>query len=133
MKIIPKDNILRILPAAVYDTLEFMALVFGGIGELQDFEDMDADDMGSGDDNFNCPLCVHGMAVAAVTPGAVIARHDPKNPITKALANVGIGRVTNDDAVHAIIVHYGWENADTPFPRVSWADYCTHLNIVRGK
>lgn len=120
----------RVLPADVYDTLEFAALAFGGIGWGPYLQDGDP----------NCPVCVHGLLVAAsesdteVSRLATFFRED--TPLSKTLQNVGVFGLTSDWAVRDIIRRkHGNEwgkDADGLSSRVSFSEWCAELNIVRG-
>jgi hypothetical protein len=104
----------RILPADVYDTLELMALAYGGIGAGMDFR------ISNG---RLFPLCVFGLARDA-------AQVDPSFPssaseLTIALGNAGITRRTNDFAVYAINDHTS--------SRVPFEAWCEKLNVERGE
>jgi hypothetical protein len=102
----------RILPADVYDTLEFSALAFGGVGGVIYF-DYDALDRSA-----RSPRCIHGHASAATNPESDYFCTD--NPISSALVRVGIFSQENDAAV-------GLAN------RISFKTWCRRLGVVRGE
>jgi hypothetical protein len=100
----------RILPADVYDTLELMALAYGGIGAGVDFH------ISNGG---LCPVCVYGLARDA---NEAVSEH---SELTIALGNAGITRRTNDFAVYAINDHTS--------SRVPFEAWCEKLNVERGE
>ena len=93
----------RVLPADVYDTLEFSALVYGGIGRdlYWDYNDT--------------PCCIHGHAMMAAGSASWI---NSLNPIVIALRDAGIHEKLNDRAVGD--------------DRISFRTWCRRLNVVRG-
>lgn len=93
----------RVLPADVYDTLEFSALAFGGIGA------------GLWSDNDGQPVCIQGHALV---DGSVFS----------CVSRARLSIVTNDTAVAQINKRRGRE----PEARVTWKEYTRELNIVRG-
>lgn len=101
-----------VLPADVYDTLEFSALVHGGVGGGDWFTGV----------TMEYPWCIHGHA-AWVTEGGY------KTSLSPQLRYAGLGVDANDDAVRAINSRLGRRNL---FARVTWEEYCAALNIVRG-
>jgi hypothetical protein len=101
----------RVLPADVYDTLEFSALVYGGIGA------------GWTVDSAGIPLCVIGHADQAVEDDWM------DGPVVCALWCVGMSGSVNDGAVGRINERKGApENT-----RVTFAEWCEELGIVRGE
>lgn len=104
----------RVLPADVFDTLEFMAIGFGGIGADSLFED-----------DHDTPKCVFGMAATAV------GDQDEDKEMFIALSAAGITVDINDTIVHRINRKKGFGLGNRSH-RVTWNQYCTALNIVRG-
>jgi hypothetical protein len=106
----------RVLPAAVYDTLELSALAFGGIGAHWLFDTQNASD---------APFCVFGHA------GFATNRPEFSNPIATALDKIfDLDAVTaNNDAVVRI---NNRKRIPVESARVSFAEWCKELNIVRG-
>lgn len=96
---------MRVLPAVVYDTLEFSCLAFNGIGAGSFF---------FGD----APLCYVGhLAAAQVIRG--VATREP----------FGISEDMNDKAVAVINRR---KKVNGAF-RVSWPEFTRELQIVRGE
>jgi hypothetical protein len=115
---------MRELPADVYDTLEFIALMYGGIGR------------GSywsyswlGADNEPRPLCVYGLAIEATEQDG-LSGNPFRNPVAKALAAVGISVLMNDTAVKDILER---REISTGAARVPFEDWCAELGVVRGE
>ena len=104
----------RVLPADVYDTLEFSALAFGGIGR------------GKMNNRFDIPYCAIGHAQAACgfsfDGGYEDSGADP-SPITRELEAIGIDWRVNDYVLRDISVS----------TRISFPEWCKALNVVRGK
>ena len=102
----------RVLPADVYDALELSAEAFGGIGR-EWYTDM------------RDPLCAYGHAAFACDA-------DPFDgmvtEIGRAISAAGITSTANDEAVLAIAGRHS-----RPTDRVSFADWCNELGVVRGK
>lgn len=115
----------RIMHPDVYDTLEFGALAFGGIGAGNDFPYL----LGVGND-YNCPLCVWGFA--AVAEEEVLSELDDfsnqSNPIVRELSRLSIYRSTNDAAVTRVNERRH-QNTTTRVAFKSWAE---ELGVVRG-
>jgi hypothetical protein len=103
----------KVLPADDYDTLEFSALAFGGVGRGVCFSD------GSilGASPTALPVCLVGHAYAV----------DP-SPDYELRCRLGIDVYANDEAVKRINRRKG-RGINT---RVSWKEYTRELNIVRG-
>jgi hypothetical protein len=103
-----------VLPADVYDTLEFSALVFGGIGADRCWDysasGPDADDI--------VPVCIRGHAVCA----------DDAEDIGSALDRIGIYFKENDEIVRSVNRRLSRE----PNDRVPFDEYVREGNIVRG-
>lgn len=108
-----------VMPADLYDTIEFAALAFGGIGAGRDFEP---------DEELRCPVCVHGLARVAGAETTADGGYLP-NELNIQLEDLGIGRVQNDIAVEAINRRRGGRPTDA---RVTFRAWAKELNIVRG-
>lgn len=108
-------GIARVLPADVFDAMEFSALAFGGIGPFSVM-------------TLRRPCCAYGHA-AFVCDVIPVASCDAKTTDAGvALASAGITVVINDRAVLAIN-----ERAGRPMKRrVSFADWCAELGVERG-
>lgn len=111
MDIVPHDNIQRPLDADVYDTLEFAALMFDGIGAGK-FWKMNY----SLDTGVESPVCIAGYVefcgiINEWSVGSII----PNLDIT-----------LNDSALMRI---FGVN--DYRQHRLSWEDYCKLFNITR--
>lgn len=106
----------RVLPADVFDALEFSALVYGGIGSLRRTEEREKsfEDLRIG---VATPRCVFGHALFLDGAGAMCE---------EALISVDINVYTNDDAVKAVNERKGGVG------RVSFADWCAELGVERG-
>jgi hypothetical protein len=105
------DEPVRVLDKDVYDTLEFSALVYGGIGARAWLDRKDT------------PFCIGGHADLASD-----AFRDDYLTISAALGNGFID--ANNAAVHAINRRKGRKDIDA---RAPWEEYCAELNIVRGE
>lgn len=110
------------IPADIWDTLEFSALAFGGIGGGLYFEDFALD----------CPRCIHGHTVAAIEADLNVYVDETTNPLARALLDaIGEDRNIigeNDTAVRAINARKG----EPGYARVSWEEYTTEMGWVRG-
>lgn len=118
----------RVLPADVFDVLEFSALVFGGVGANFFAEPTTVCYPPPG---LTAPICLLGHA-GFVTELAVERYTD--GPVAGALADAFGGDVwsatkANNDAVQAINARRGKSDISG---RVSWKALCAELNIVRG-
>lgn len=108
----------KILPADIYDALEFGALTTCGIGAIRDFR---FSPMGTQD--YNCPVCVYGLARFVVGNGSLL----------RALRKAGISRNVNDGAVTRINMRrYPGLYIDR-YHRVTFKEWCKELNVVRGE
>lgn len=117
----------RVLAADLYDTLELVALVYGGIGGGAFFKgDASMSDPGAE------PCCVHGLARLAPDVHAWLDREE----IREALFSAGIGYSVNDHAVRRINYRKGEDETanvlTSRMPRVTFAEWCAELNVVRG-
>lgn len=128
-KIVPIDGKVRVVPANQYDTLEFAALAFGGIGGGDWFGFA-----GEDNDLLNGPICVNGLAVSAgIVPekkksvyGDYFIRNEPSEAVK------GLTVQANDDAIDSLqLAGIGAEDAEGEW-RVPFPAYCKALNIVRG-
>lgn len=92
----------RVLPADVYDAFELSAFAHGGIGGGKAF------------DYLGHPVCIlgHRDHICGSLPG--------RNAVDRALESAGLGIDLND------------EHTPLDGSRISWAEYCRRLNIVRG-
>lgn len=108
---------MRVLPADVYDTLEFSALVYRGVGA-----DASIVLRGVGEGN---PLCIAGHAQEA-TGASMILWQDP---VGIALKDAGITATINDYAVHAVNRRRGRRDHST---RIPFREWCAELGVVRG-
>lgn len=99
----------------IFDTLDLVALVYGGVGAAADY------DYGT----ENKPCCIHGLAAEAEgVPWPL------PSEVETALVTAGIGRKKNDEAVRAINARKG----ANPHARVDFiTEYCPELGIVRGE
>lgn len=109
----------RVLPADVYDALEFSALVYGGIGAGKW-------DEGAGDDT--APLCIVGHTVYANGDGWDFYTLAGNNLVAEC-DWLRLAEQDSDDAVRAINLR----TASPPNARVSFADWCAELDVVRGE
>jgi hypothetical protein len=98
----------RVLPADVYDTLELSALAYGGIGGGMYFE------YGAADFRPKGPLCAIGH-IAFAMPG-----EPPDNTWDAVDLLWPIDSTDNDRAV------------GKSGNRISFAEWCRRLNVVRG-
>ena len=127
----------RVMHPDVYDTLEFGALAFGGIGAAQDFEH--TFDFRS---NINCPVCVWGYTATAEENadsfGDFMDRHgsdgELRNPIARELQRLVIWRSTNDTAVSNINAKRSKAGAPyyDPWARVTFKKWAKEIGVVRG-
>jgi hypothetical protein len=104
----------RKLPPDVYDTIELMALAFGGIGGGRDF-------LFNPNSGETCPWCVYGLARAS-DPAADF------NSKVALILETFLGRCDNDEAVAAINNRLGRD----PGVRVTFKRWAKQLNVVRG-
>lgn len=106
---------MRVLPADVYDTLEFSALVFGGIGAgaVYDYEVADQ----------NIPYCVLGHAIAATDDRRA---EQIMGPLRRAEIDV----LQNDAAVEAVNARKGARSPS--WARISFSEWRAQLGVVRG-
>jgi hypothetical protein len=100
----------RVLPADVYDTLEFSALVYGGIGRLYWHERGDV---------YAAPVCIRGHAITA----------DPTDEVRRVLDRAEIFCSDSDHAVGVINDRKGRDRS----ARVAFQEWCAELGIVRGE
>lgn len=101
----------RVLPADVYDTLEFSALVYGGIGG------------GWTTDRDGTPFCAIGHA------DHVVPSVCEDGPVVVALFGADVDGRMNDWAVAAINARRG----RPLLGRVTFEEWAKELGIVRGK
>lgn len=104
-----------ILPADVFDTYEFLCEVFGGVGGGWYWAGPQE------------PLCVSGFRYFLANENS-FGQESWGRPYD--LLEYGISSTENDEAVEAINRRKGSPNIHA---RVSWAEYCEELNIVRGE
>jgi hypothetical protein len=109
----------RVLPADVYDTLEFSALVFHGIGQPNVFTD--ARNFGTG--GCGEPVCILGHAAFATDTNSGF-----HNRIGYALHAAGVAGRISDETVRRINAR----KKVSQYARVSWEEFTRELNIVRG-
>lgn len=100
----------RVLPPDVFDTLEFVAEVHGGVGG------------GRFNDSGGNPLCIIGLRNFAITPDEVAEWCELGNRARFTVLN-------NDRAVYAINERLG----NAPCNRVTFAQWCEELGVVRGE
>jgi len=105
------------LPADVYDALELSALAYGGIGAGKDTENM----YRCGYEADAIPWCAYGHARAAQ---ALIA-----GEVSRALSKIQLRPGGSDFAVNDINLRLGSESINA---RVSFAEWCAELRVVRG-
>lgn len=101
----------KVLPADVFDTLEFSALVYGGIGggSTREIDGV-------------TPLCAYGHGYAATGPD--------DSTIFHALANAGLSASHNDTAVQRVNARRGEQYS---YARISFENWCKELGVVRGE
>lgn len=127
----PIDNTVRTIPANIYDTLEFAALAFGGIGAGEWYRQKRAKVQGhfgtytSKSDDETCPVCVNGLLVACGVDGAAQWGRKPMKALDL------IDAQDNDKAVRKL-QRNGFGKKVQGVSRVPWPAYCATLNIVRG-
>lgn len=110
--------VVRVFPADVFDTLEFSALAFGGIGAGRYFErERDSINRASALDR---PVCAIGHAHAV----------DPTREVEDTVRRVNIHGDVSDAAVKAINARRGVTPRKS---RVSFTDWCAELGVVRGE
>lgn len=116
----------RVLPADVYDTLEFAALAFGGIGggRYTDTVEYDAER----DAWLYAPVCAIGFG-RVINGDYDYQPLDGDESLEMALRAVGISEGTNDAAVMDINVRLGVADPEARVPFKKWAK---ELNVVRG-
>jgi len=108
-----------VLPADMYDALEFSAFVYGGIGAgsftrvVNGFEKI--------------PCCIYGHA-RDLQPSIYGNETPAVNDLTTALRACGISTFVNDAAVNAILHRH----PARLFKQVSFDEWCRELNVVRG-
>lgn len=114
----------RVLPADVYDTLEFSSLAFGGIGGGYLTEEQRRGEYDSSPASAT-PFCVIGHAGVATQASYWF------NPITEALnkAFLSIPAVENNLAVKKINER---RHAKDDRARVTFRQWCKELGVVRG-
>lgn len=100
----------QVLPPDVYDTLEFVAEVHGGVGG------------GRFNDSGGNPLCIVGLRNFAITADEVTEWCE----LGKGARLVAM---ESDRAVHAINQRLG----TAPYNRVTFAQWCEELRLVRGE
>ena len=111
----------RVLPADVYDTLEFEALAFGGIGAgwFADLGGVNVEDHQGSlpwlDEEGAAPYCVYGMASGS-------------GEMHNALVEAEIFVTDNDSAVARINARLGRRSQ----ARVPFDLWCEELNVVRA-
>ena len=101
----------RVLPADVYDALEFSALVEGGIGAGKNFVNGGFEVV---------PYCIYGHAYEL--------DRECGSTVLAALGNAGVSVPMNDRAVHTI----NERRLQPRNARVSFADWCAELGVERG-
>lgn len=99
----------RVLPDAVYDTLHFSALVYGGVGR-RSYNDYISPDEG-GFATAIAPRCALGHAMWV----------DPMNEVYIAVRVAGITEGTNDDAFAP--------GED----RIPFEEWCRRLNVIPAR
>lgn len=116
------------LDADYFDTLELMALAFGGIRSGPLFKGRTPYDQ-----DFNCPVCAHGLALASdgvvpSTPGA--GRFMGYNVISRALEGLGVDGIESDRVVRIINIKKGKRGGAVHDP-VTYKEWCRGTGIVR--
>ena len=117
-----------VLPADVYDTLELSAHVYGGIGAGRFYEYKESM---FGNSDPIAPMCLVGHIEDVANDDFDNAGNDAVKEIAQIIEReLGstVLTVFNDRAVETINKR---KNAPDD-ARVSWEEYCTELNIVRG-
>lgn len=105
----------RVLPADVYDALEFSALAFGGIGAGSYWGECRGEEIDK-------PMCAIGHRWA-IAPG------EGEDSVTwAAFVSADIEEYVNDAAVRAINARLG-KPQDS---RVTFEQWCKELNVIRG-
>lgn len=106
----------KILPADIYDTLEFLCEWTGGIGARTFFQF----EVHEGD-YVQLPCCIHGHARYA-------SYNNADSDLNTVLYDLKLYYNRNDLIVDAYRKKRNKENA-----RIPWLDFCKAYNIVRGK
>lgn len=104
-----------VLPADVFDTLEFSALAFGGIGPYAVMR-------------AGRPCCAYGHAAFACGEIVVSSGEAKTTEMGAALWRCGVGVVANDTAVVDINERAGRDLKR----RVSFAAWCDEMGVERG-
>jgi hypothetical protein len=111
----PTTKPIRVLPADVYDALEFSALVFGGIGGITSYDPPGSD----------APNCAYGHAAHVTNVRSILA----DTPTLVALRTAGIDAVfDNDSAVGRLDARKGRRRG----VRVTFREWCRELHVIRG-
>lgn len=111
----------RVIPADVYDTIEFVALAYGGIGRGVFARSADGAHVSGHDPQAHYPVCAYGIAQYAGVD-------DPYPSCLSEYLWLGIGTDENDRAVAAINRRKGrFTNA-----RVTFREWAKELGVVRG-
>lgn len=111
-----------VLPAVIYDTMEFACEVYGGIGGRYSIVN---DIVGEA-----VPMCQHGYWLFlndALGPDPRLSGLDPDYFV--GLEPFGIYADINDEIVAAVNAKKGKRT----WQRISWQEYCEEGNIVRGE
>lgn len=114
---------MRVLPADIYDTLEFSALAFGGIGAGPIFT--------YGPRAEPCPVCAHGHLQLADGSDAQTAmnRWLDDEGVSATLIKADIWGRDSDLAVEGINLRRDRRNIQA---RVTFEEWCAALDVVRG-
>jgi hypothetical protein len=107
-----------------FDALELAAMEFGGVGAGMWWKDQD-----NGSVDYNCPICVNGLAVVAELPLEPFGFRDDMCPSDRA----DITTNQNDRTVESLIKQGRYTVGQDGIERVTWADFCEELNVVRGE
>lgn len=117
-----------VLPADEFDALELAAMEFGGVAHGRWFRPWtEPTKLGY---DADCPMCVNGLAIFAGLDPRVPADRPLSGYESSVPTHITVGQ--NDDAVEHLIAKGRYTVAADGVERVSWADYCEALNIIRG-
>ena len=114
-----------VLPADAYDTLELAAMEYGGVGSGRWFKKLDWNT-----NDPSCPVCINGLGIVAG-----LSLYQPEWVTLSGQETdcpTGLSPQQNDFAVRRLIEQGRYTVGADGIERVTWADYCEELNIIRG-